>query len=77
MSKTERDCSLETQLTPLCHRHRHSHLLVMNEVFVIDRTVSSGFPSRPVNTDQKVVNYHMEIDHKLGYKSILIIFFLN
>lgn len=53
MTKTERDCSLETLHTPH-HRHRHhSHLLVMNEVFVIDTTISSAFPSRPVNTTAK------------------------
>lgn len=34
------------------HRH-HSHLLVMNEVFVIDTTMSSAFTSRLVNTRAK------------------------
>ena len=63
MTGTERDCSLETLHTPRRHhhhrhhhrrRHHHrSHLFVMNEVFVIDTTISSAFSSRPVNTVAK------------------------
>lgn len=51
ITKTEGDCSRSPSQQHHHHHHcPHCHLLILNEVFVIDRNTLSTFCSRPVET---------------------------
>lgn len=51
ITKTEGDCLRSPSQQQQQHQHcPHCHLLILNEVFVIDRNALSTFSSRPVET---------------------------
>lgn len=54
ITETEGDCSRTPSQPPQQQHHHHHcphcHLLILNEVFVIDRNTLSTFSSRPVQT---------------------------